>query len=51
MLGTNLGFSLRSNPGLKLANAFGVFFKLNQHQKFRFMDSLCNLWLSNYRNN
>jgi hypothetical protein len=22
------GFSLRSNPGLKLANAFGVFFKL-----------------------
>jgi hypothetical protein len=27
------GLSLRSNPGLKLANAFGVKFKLRHYQK------------------
>jgi len=26
------GFSLRSNPGLKLANAFGVYSDANPHQ-------------------
>jgi hypothetical protein len=31
LLIVNPGFSLCSNPGLKLANAFGVKFKLRHH--------------------
>ena len=34
------GFSLRSNPGLKLANAFGVLAKFTKHDYFFF--SICS---------
>jgi hypothetical protein len=35
LLIVNPGFSLCSNPGLKLANAFGVKFKLRHHHRVR----------------
>jgi hypothetical protein len=38
LLIVNPGFSLCSNPGLKLANAFGVKFKLRHCQKLDLID-------------
>jgi hypothetical protein len=39
------GLSLRSNPGLQLANAFGVFFKLNQYPNLTKMTVLQPFYL------
>jgi hypothetical protein len=53
LLIVNPGFSLCSNPGLKLANAFGVKFKLKHHYQIedfarkvrpsRFKITVCDL--------
>ena len=38
------GFSLRSNPGLKLANAFGVLFRLGLKKGFYVLSPSRTLW-------